>query len=288
MKAIVIGLGLIGSDYGEQSHAGVYTASDRIELVGGVDPDRIRRQRFMDRWHVPTYENLVDAVEIERPNVASICTPSNVRFDQTVILCDAGIDAIWCEKPLAEKVSTAESMIRWCKEAGVALQVNFQRRFDPLHQRAKEYDLGAPVHFRCMFTGDMLRVGCHAIDLARFFNVRTMYLDQIEDKGTTIFDVTLTGPKGRIVLAAMGQQMFYGPSVESHVFPGVIEQQLKYVDDSGLRYAMRNGLDSLLDHIEDGTPLLCTGEDGLAVLMHPEMKRFVPEERAAGAMGVPE
>ncbi len=271
MKAIVIGLGLIGSDYGEQSHAGVYKASDRIELVAGIDTDAERRERFEQRWKVPAFFGIGPWPPID---VVSICTPSDVRIPVIAQALELRPKAIWCEKPLAESVAEGEEILKMCKDAKVALQVNFQRRFDPLHQRAREYDLGKPVHFRCTFTGDMLRVGCHAIDLCRWFGARTMCLDRIENDGTTVFDVSLTGPKGRIVLAAMGQQMFYGPSIESHVFPGVTEQRLQWVDDTGLRYAMRNGLNSLLDHIERGTPLLCTGEDGLAVLRHPELSRF--------------
>ncbi len=261
MKAIVIGLGLIGSDYGEQSHAGVYKASDRIELVAGIDTDAERRERFEQRWKVPAFFGIGPWPPID---VVSICTPSHVRIPVIEQALKLRPKAIWCEKPLAESMAEGEEIVKLCRD--VALQVNFQRRFDPLHQRAKEYDLGKPLHLHATFTGDMLRVGCHAVDLYRFFGADSMDISPIKGDGVTAFDVDLTGPKGRIVLAAMGQQMFYGPSLESHVFPGVIEQQLKYVDDSGLRYAMRNGLNSLLDHIEDGTPLLCTGEDGVAAL----------------------
>ncbi len=261
MKAIVIGLGLIGSDYGEQSHAGVYKASDRIELVAGIDTDAERRERFEAQWKVPAFFGIGPWPPID---VVSICTPSHVRIPVIEQALELRPKAIWCEKPLAESVAEGEEIVKLCRDA--ALQVNFQRRFDPVHQHAKGYDLGRPVHFHCTFTGDMLRVGCHAIDLSRWFDADTMNLNPIEANGTTVFDVELTGPKGRIVLAAMGQQMFIGQTLESRVFPGVMEQPLRCIFETGLRSAMRNGLASLLDHIEKGTPLLCTGEDGLAAL----------------------
>ncbi len=265
MKALVVGCGLIGSDYGEQSHAGVYAASNRTELIGGVDPDPRRRERFEARWNVPAYESLLDAIETDVPDIASICTPSNVREFEVQVLVDY-VKGIWCEKPLAEKVGIGWALVHWCDEAGVALQVNFQRRFDPLHQRAQRIDLGRPVHFYCAFTGDMLRVGCHAIDLYRWFGADSMELDRIPSDGTTIFDVELSGPKGRILLAAMGQQMLYAPTSESLVFPGVKEQRFHELEAGGLAPAMACGLDSLLDHLEKRTPLLCTGDDGLAAL----------------------
>ncbi len=263
MKAVVIGLGLIGSDYGEQSHAGVYRASDRIELVAGIDTDAERRERFETQWKVPAFFGIGPWPSID---VVSICTPSDVRIPVIEQALKLRPKAIWCEKPLAETVAGGEEIVKLCRDAKVALQVNFQRRFDPLHRRVKDADLGRPVHFHCTFSGDMLRVGCHAIDLSRMFEADSMELDPIDGNGTTIFDVDLTGPKGRIVLAAMGQQMFYGSTQQSVRFPGVEEQRLRFVTDSGLRDAMACGLDSLLDHIEKGTPLLCTGEDGLAAL----------------------
>lgn len=286
MKALVVGCGLIGSDYGRLSHAGTYAQTDGTELIGGVDPDPRRRERFEAQWNVPAYESLHDALEVDVPNIASICTPSNVRFEQMLILCEVNVDAIWCEKPLAEKVSTGMAMVRMCEDAGVALQVNFQRRFDRMHQRAKEVDLGKRVHFNCRFSGDWLRVGCHAIDLYRWyigepeqwgrFGPHNVYfrtkrctglLTQVDGgKHTTIFDVDLVSPKARISLAAMGQQMFWGETEDSMIFPGVREQRLSLADTAGLRHAMSFGLDSLLNHIENGSPLLCTGEDGLAAL----------------------
>ncbi len=263
MKAIVIGLGLIGSDYGEQSHAGVYKASDRIELVAGIDTDAERRERFEQRWKVPAFFGIGPWPPID---VVSICTPSDVRIPVIEQALKLRPKAIWCEKPLAETVADGEEIVKLCRDAKVALQVNFQRRFDPLHQRAKEYDLGRPLHFSCMFSGDYLRVGCHAIDLYRWFDADTFQLYPIEGNGTTIFDVNITGPKGRIVFAAMGQELFHGGTAKSPIFPGVMEQRLRLISDTGLEDAMRCGLDSLLDHIEKGTPLLCTGEDGLAAL----------------------
>jgi predicted dehydrogenase len=286
LKAIVIGCGLIGSDYGRLSHAGAYHTSKDVELIGGVDIDPKRRETFEARWNVPAYRTLDDAFEAGPvPDVASICTPPSIRVGKVTRLCNAGVKAIWCEKPFAEKVHEGVAMVRRCNAADVALQVNFQRRFDPLHQRAKAVDLGKRVHFDCRFSGDWLRVGCHAIDLYRWFIGEpdhisrqgqsvsfitkrcTGLLTQVDGgKRTTIFDVDLVSPKGRISLAAMGQQMFWGTTEHSLFFPGVHDQRLQPAGADGLRTALDWGLVSLLDHLENGTPLLCTGEDGLAAL----------------------
>ncbi len=261
MKAVVIGLGLIGSDYGEQSHAGVYKASDRIELVAGIDTDAERRERFETQWKVPAFFGIGPWPPID---VVSICTPSDVRIPVIEQALKLRPKAIWCEKPLAESVAEAEEIVKLCRD--VALQVNFQRRFDPMHQRAQRIDLGRPLHFHCTFSGDMLRVGCHAIDLCRWFDADSMNLDPIESNGTTVFDIDLVGPKGRISFGAMGQQMLYAPTTESEFFPGVTEQPFRQVEGGGLRLAMEYGLESLLNHIQLDDPLLCTGEDGVEAL----------------------
>ncbi len=281
MKAIVIGLGLIGSDYGEQSHAGVYAASDRIELVAGIDTDAERRRRFGERWKVGTYFGIGPWPDID---VVSICTPSDVRVPVIQQALELRPKAIWCEKPLAETVAEGEEIVKLCRDAKVALQVNFQRRFDPLHQQVRAIDFGAPIHFNCRFSGNWLRVGCHAVDLLRWFigepdsisrvastailtaGDSTGTLTQVEGNGTTIFDVDVTGPKEHVSLTAMGQQAFFAPSAPSPVFAGVTEQRVNWTQSKGLRWATTCGLGALLDHIENGTPLLCTGEDGLAAL----------------------
>jgi UDP-N-acetyl-2-amino-2-deoxyglucuronate dehydrogenase len=95
-------------------------------------------------WHAGFEEMLA------RPDVDVIilCTPSGLHPDQAVAAAHAGKHVI-TEKPMAVTLEGADRMIRACREAGVALSVIFQYRYnrDALRlKRAVEAGLfGSPV-----------------------------------------------------------------------------------------------------------------------------------------------
>ena len=173
-----MGCGAIGSGYDQGrdndpplSHAGAYRAYGSTRLVGGVDPDEAARKRFEDLWGLPCYSELDAALEEQRPTVVSVCNPAESHSVTVERLVAADIRAIWIEKPLADTRSNGEHLVASCIKADVALQVNFLRRFDPLHQSvAKILRDGPPLlHADFRFSGSTWDFGAHAFDLFRWF-----------------------------------------------------------------------------------------------------------------------
>lgn len=298
IRALVVGCGAIGSDYDERaaagvpprSHAGAYVASARTELVGGVDPDPAARRRFAERWNVPCHASLADAVAAFAPEVASVCTPPDSRTEIVETLLAHGVHAIWIEKPLAQDVAAAESIVAACAGSGVPLQVNFSRRFDRLHQRVADRVDGRVLHADFRFSGTLENYGSHAIDLFRWFVGEPVRVSSIGGPGNLLihvvtgdgrsgtfmrvgetrrrmFDCDLWLDDGRVVLSALGEQLVEARLAPSPLFAGLERLELGPPDtDVGLEHAMSAALDTLLDHLELGTPLRCAGEDGLAEL----------------------
>ncbi len=294
IPALVVGCGAIGSDYDRQakpgsaprSHAGAYATSPRTALVGGVDPDPEARRRFSERWDAPCYASIAEAWEASPSRVASVSSPPEGRAAIVAELLEHGVEAIWIEKPLAESVAAGERIVAACASAGVPLQVNFLRRFDPLHRRVADAVRGRVLHADFRFSGTLESSGSHAIDLFRWFagepvevssdgeivrlataDGRRGTLARVTGTALPLFDCDLWLDDGRIALAAFGEQLLVAREADSTLFPALRRCEFGAPDpELGLQYAMAAGLDALLERLEHGTPLPCDGADGVAEL----------------------
>ena len=65
-----------------------------------------------------------------------IATPAANHADAIVAAAQAG-KAVFCEKPIANELADANRAIRAARDAGVILQIGFQRRFDRAFVRAR-------------------------------------------------------------------------------------------------------------------------------------------------------
>jgi len=119
----LIGAGVIGRD-----HMLSFLHLERAKLVGVADPlvDRARELAAMagaeahEDWH-----ELVGQVEL-----AWVCTPPKLHEEQTLELASAGIH-VFCEKPIARDVASADRMIAACRAGGVHLMVGHVIRYYP-------------------------------------------------------------------------------------------------------------------------------------------------------------
>ena len=137
LKAGVIGCGFIGAD-SPDSHMKGYKECPDIILMALCDSD-ITRIPYPERGEYEEYTDYMQMVITEKLDIVSVCTPTKTHAR---IVTDIApyVKAINCEKPIAESVADADEMIRVCKEYGVILQVNHQRRFSqPVFRWSRGY-----------------------------------------------------------------------------------------------------------------------------------------------------
>lgn len=299
VRAVVVGCGAIGSEYDRgnprpeapRSHAGAYARSLQTTLAGGVDPDPAARARFNELWGVPCYASVEQALAECEPVVASVCTPAEARQAVLGPLLDANLRAIWIEKPLAHTVAAGEEIVAACDGRGVALQVNFLRRFDSVHKRVAHEVSGHVLHADFRYSGTLENYGSHAIDLFRWFvgepvrvtaqpegstsalvelltaDGRVGTLRQLVGSATGLFDCDLWLSDRRYSITAGGEQLLVANVVPSTLFKDIA--RLRFGEPSpglGLEDAMSAGLASLLERLERGLDPACSGHDGLAEL----------------------
>jgi myo-inositol 2-dehydrogenase/D-chiro-inositol 1-dehydrogenase len=80
------------------------------------------------------YEDLLEDPEIEAVVVAS---PTPLHAEMVAAAAAAG-KHVFCEKPVSLELERTRQVIEAVREAGVKLQVGFQRRFDPDYRAAKQ------------------------------------------------------------------------------------------------------------------------------------------------------
>ncbi|RRQ29023.1 dehydrogenase [Rhodococcus sp. Eu-32] len=126
VRMALIGAGRIGSSHAELVANHVPGAT----LVAVVDPTP-NAERLAADLDVDVVERSADAA-LARPDVDAvlITTPARTHTDLVVQAAAAG-KHVFVEKPMAVTLADADRAIDAAKEAGVVLQVGFNRRFAP-------------------------------------------------------------------------------------------------------------------------------------------------------------
>ena len=148
-------------------------------MASGSSRDEGRRERFEARTGVPTYADWGEMLAAESLDIVSVATYAPFHADVTVACAKQGVRAVYCEKPVATRVSDAERMLKACAAAGTLLVVNHNRRFQTNARRLRglvaDGALGeltsASMHWG---SGRLGNVGTHFIDTIQMLTGRAV------------------------------------------------------------------------------------------------------------------
>ncbi|MFD9192641.1 Gfo/Idh/MocA family oxidoreductase [Streptomyces phaeochromogenes] len=243
----LIGAGRMGSFHAE-------TLARRlpgVRLAAVADPAPGAASQLADRLadHVgpPTaYTEIGELLADPEVEAVVISTPARTHADLVVAAARAG-KAVYCEKPMAVTLAEADRAIAAARDAGVPLQVGFNRRYDPgfraAHDRIVAGDIGTPQLLRSL-TRDpklndpsrippwtiFLETLIHDFDTLRFLNpgaepvevfawADALVRPDFKDSGlldTAV--VTIRFDNGALATAEANFQAVYGYDVRGEVF----------------------------------------------------------------------
>ena len=191
-RAGIVGLGFIGgadqvsgdaigqvvSDL-DGTHAHALSGHPRVVMASGSSRDEGRRERFEARTGVPTYADWRDMLAGESLDIVSVATYAPYHADITVACAKQGVRAVYCEKPVATRVSDAERMLEACDAAGTLLIVNHNRRFQTNARRLRglvgDGALGELTSASMQWgSGRLGNVGTHFIDTIQMLTGRAV------------------------------------------------------------------------------------------------------------------
>lgn len=129
MKVGIIGAGRIGT-----IHADNLSAHRDVSSVVVTDEVPAQSQQIAATTGA-TVASSPDEL-LEAVDAVVICTPADKHVDHIELAIGAGVPAL-CEKPLATNLADAERAIAAVSEAGVQIQMGFNRRFDDGYCKAR-------------------------------------------------------------------------------------------------------------------------------------------------------
>jgi len=178
----IIGVGRIGRLHAENIVRYVHGA----EVVAVADIVEEAARRCAEDLGIPrAFADYRAILEDKTTDAILICTSTDTHAE-IIRAAAAARKHIFCEKPLALDLSEIDAALAAVEEAGVILQVGFNRRFDPNFRRLKEllakgaigrpwllkitsYDPAPPpVSYIRVSGGIFLDMTIHDFDMARF------------------------------------------------------------------------------------------------------------------------
>jgi predicted dehydrogenase len=143
VRIAVVGAGKFGQTHLEAFTQLGYTGAAELAAIAESNPGRAEELRA--RYACPVYEDYREMLGKEALDAVSVATPDHLHREIAVAAARAGKHVL-VEKPLDITVAGAAEMVRAAGDAGVLLQVDFHKRYDPDHQaierRVRAGDLG--------------------------------------------------------------------------------------------------------------------------------------------------
>ena len=180
----VIGLGRIGCGFDDNpnakmisTHAGAYFTNKKTNLVAFCDIDQKKLEKYGKKYNVShNYTNHAKMLKEENLDCVSICTWAESHLDIVKKAVESNVKGIFLEKPISDSLKDAKKINDLCNKNEIKLQIDFQRRFDPVYHRLKKIVLnkkfGKIQFFNIHYGGGISNTGSHIFDLIRFlFNI---------------------------------------------------------------------------------------------------------------------
>jgi UDP-N-acetylglucosamine 3-dehydrogenase len=176
-RALIAGLGHMGA-----LHARVLSQIEGVEIIAAVDPDSVRRERFVRRYRrASAYVTIDEAIENVEVDFACLSAPAEMLPTLARAVIDAGIPLL-IEKPVAADEDEALSVVREAEKYDLLLGVGHVERCNPAVLALKErldsgligriYQLQArrlsPFPDRDAMLGVALDLASHDIDVMRY------------------------------------------------------------------------------------------------------------------------
>lgn len=166
-------VGIIGCGGMGEAHARAYRKHEETSVVAAVEPDEATRAAFADEYGVTEtfadYEAMLEELALD---VVSVCTWHATHARMTVDAAEQGVEGVFCEKPMCTSLGEADAMLEAAERNDVVLTVGHQRRYDPVHEKARELVadgvVGEPRAVTAGYRDGLLNWGTHLVDLSRF------------------------------------------------------------------------------------------------------------------------
>jgi len=128
-------VGVIGTGHLGKFHLNNWTTIEGVELIGFNDADDDNALLVSQKYNIPRFDD-VDKL-IDACDALDIVAPTSFHFE----LCELAIKKgkhVFVEKPLANTMEEAKTLVKLAKEANIKFQVGHVERFNPAFLALKD------------------------------------------------------------------------------------------------------------------------------------------------------
>lgn len=300
-QAAIIGCGRIGAFFDAPSsnsvltHAKAYTTHPRIHLCAVMDTDGGKAASAGSVWGCAYYSDLDDLFHHEKPDIVSVCTPTENHYNILIDLVRFRPKAVVAEKPLTDKADLSQEIVKLYASEGIPLFVNYPRRYDPVLQRVRcdilNKKFGAVLYAVITYTKGILHNGSHAVDLCHFLfgdlhksipvwgrndyssedptisaflsfeRCANVIFIAADERYYSIFDFEIACEKRRIRFENSGFEYRDDVVRDDPMFSGYRNLKRARYRRTGLHKAMLGLVDNVVQYLEGDDQILCSGAD---------------------------
>jgi len=132
-----LGVAVLGCGKAGKYHLYWYSKNKNCKIVGIYNRTRKNAVSLVKRYNIEYFNNWKELVSNEDVDIVSICTPSNLHYEQAIFSL-RNHKHVLCEKPMAPTNTQCLEMIRESKKRKKALSIMFNMRFHPVIQAVNE------------------------------------------------------------------------------------------------------------------------------------------------------
>jgi len=238
----VLGAGRIGSMHADLLYSQVPGAT----VAGVFDVVAAAAESTATRLGIPVFDSASELIKSETVDAVLVATSTDTHADLMVAAAAAG-KAIFCEKPISLDLHDVDRALAAVEQAGVALHIGFNRRFDAGHAAVRQAVIDGtvgqlrqvritsrdpappPIEYVHVSGGIFRDMTIHDFDMARFVTgsevvevyakAAVMVDDAIGDAGDyDTVTVLLTHENGVITSIDNCRQAAYGYDQRVEVF----------------------------------------------------------------------
>lgn len=128
-------VGVFGTGHLGKFHLNNWKELAGVGVVGFYDPDDATAEAVAQQYGLKRYES--DDALIEAADIVDVVAPTNFHFP----ICEKAIRKgkhVFVEKPLANTIDEAQTLVKLVKESGIKLQVGHVERFNPAFLALKD------------------------------------------------------------------------------------------------------------------------------------------------------
>jgi predicted dehydrogenase len=163
------------------THLSALAAIPSVEVVAGCDISPAAVDLFTERWAgrwpgAKTYSDYREMLKNEQLDLVCVATPDHLHAAVVIAAAEAGVKAIFCEKPISHRLDDVDDMIAAIETHGVVVNVNNTRRWGPTYVAARAAiragAIGTLSQINVQHGGPramLWRNHSHTLDLVNFF-----------------------------------------------------------------------------------------------------------------------